>query len=48
VNISRVECRVYTDADGTVGGLAFMEKEPAVLSTNLVEVGSVLCYVIPA
>lgn len=47
VDINSIECRAYKDADGVVPGSApFTAKQPALLSTNLVEVGSVLCYVV--
>ena len=48
VDINYVECRAYKDAEGLeVLGGAFSLREPAVLSTTgVVEVGSVLCYVV--
>lgn len=47
VDIATVECRAFKDAEGVVPGSApFNYKTPAELSTNLVEVGSVLCYVV--
>ncbi|KAK4616127.1 Ecp59-1 [Fulvia fulva] len=46
LDINSIECRAYKDAAGVVpGSKAFHVNEPAVLSTNVVEVGSVLCYV---
>jgi len=46
VDIDSIECRAYKDAAGVVPGSApFTDATPAQLSTNLVEVGSVLCYV---
>ena len=46
VDINSVECRAYKDVAGTVPGSApFTAKKPAYLSTNLGEVGSVLCYI---
>lgn len=47
VDINSVECRAYKDAEGQIPGSApFTLKSPAELSTNLVEVGSVLCYIV--
>lgn len=47
VDVNSVECRAYKDAAGVVPGSApFTAKTPAELSTNLVEVGSVLCYIV--
>ena len=47
VDISKVECRAFKDAEGLVPGSApFNYKHAAELSTNLVELGSVLCYVV--
>lgn len=47
VDIDQIECRAYKDAAGVIPGSApFNVKTPAELSTNLVEVGSVLCYVV--
>lgn len=48
VDINTVECRAYKDAEGLeVLSGPFDVREPAVLSqTGVVEVGSVLCYVV--
>lgn len=47
VPIKQVECRAYKDMDGVVPGSAkFNVDTPAELTTNLVEIGSVLCYVV--
>jgi hypothetical protein len=47
VNISTVECRAYKDAAGTQPGSApFNVTNPALLSTNLVDIGSILCYIV--
>lgn len=46
VDLSSVECRAYKDAAGTVPGSdPFTLAQPAALSTNLVSVGSILCYI---
>ncbi|KAF2164482.1 hypothetical protein M409DRAFT_25360 [Zasmidium cellare ATCC 36951] len=47
VDVNQVECRAYKDDAGVVPGSApFNAKTPAELSTNLVTVASVLCYVV--
>lgn len=47
VDITEVECRAYKDESGQIPGSApFNHKSPAYLSTNPVEIGSVLCYVV--
>ncbi|KAK4499516.1 hypothetical protein PRZ48_010031 [Zasmidium cellare] len=47
VDVNQIECRAYKDAAGVVPGSApFNAKTPAELSTNLVEIGSVLCYIV--
>jgi hypothetical protein len=47
VDINTVECRAYKDADGVQPGSApFNATSPAYLSTNLVTVGSILCYIV--
>lgn len=48
VDINTVECRAYKDAEGLeVSSGPFSVREPAVLSQmGVVEVGSVLCYVV--
>lgn len=49
VNASDVKCRAYRDAAGQEPGSAeFSVQQPADLTTNLVEIGSVLCYVAEA
>ncbi|TVY31388.1 hypothetical protein LOCC1_G008685, partial [Lachnellula occidentalis] len=49
IDISSVECRAYKDAEGVQPGSAvFNATEKALLSTNLVDVSSVLCYVVTA
>jgi hypothetical protein len=41
-----VECRAYKDFAGVQPGSAvFTVDKPAYLTTNLVEVGSILCYI---
>jgi len=46
VNIDRVECRAFKDAAGVVpGSAAFTKADFAFLSTNVVSIESVLCYV---
>lgn len=45
VDIDSVECRAYKDVAGVEPGSApFTLASPAFLTTNLVEVGSILCY----
>lgn len=47
VDLDKVECRAYKDQDGVVPGSApFTNARPAELSTNLVAVGSILCYIV--
>lgn len=47
VDVSKVECRAYKDAEGQIPASApFNYQSPAELSTNLVTVGSVLCYIV--
>jgi hypothetical protein len=47
IDITAVECHAYKDAEGLVpGSLAFNSTKPALLSTNIVSIGSVLCYVV--
>ncbi|KAF2097738.1 hypothetical protein NA57DRAFT_76547 [Rhizodiscina lignyota] len=47
INSNFVECRMYKDAAGTqVGSLPFNTTDPALISTNTVSIGSLLCYVI--
>ncbi|TVY39508.1 hypothetical protein LSUB1_G005469, partial [Lachnellula subtilissima] len=49
IDINSVQCRAYKDAAGVQPGSApFNATEPALLSTNLVDVSSVLCYVVTA
>ncbi|TVY57289.1 hypothetical protein LCER1_G004203, partial [Lachnellula cervina] len=49
ININSVQCRAYKDAEGVVPGSApFNSTAPALLSTNIVSVSSVLCYVVAA
>ena len=46
VNVDNVECRRYKDPTGTqTGSSAFTKKEPALISTNTVDFGWVLCWV---
>ncbi|CAK4031880.1 Hypothetical predicted protein [Lecanosticta acicola] len=46
VDVDSVECRAYKDEAGVIPGSApFTNKQPAELGTNLVEIGSVLCYI---
>lgn len=46
VDITKVECRAYKDAAGQIPGSApFNYNRSADLATNIVQVGSVLCYV---
>jgi hypothetical protein len=46
LDVNSIECRAYKDADGVVPGSApFTKANPALLSTNGVHVGSILCYV---
>ena len=45
VDIATIECRAFKDQEGvTPGSAPFNYKSPAELSTNLVTVGSILCY----
>ncbi|PMD43302.1 hypothetical protein L207DRAFT_631420 [Hyaloscypha variabilis F] len=47
VDLNAVECRAYKDAEGMLpGSAAFTVGKPALLSTNLVDVGSMICYII--
>jgi hypothetical protein len=47
LDINRIECRTYKDAEGfAIGSAPFTVKNPARLSTNVVDVTSVLCYVV--
>jgi hypothetical protein len=47
LNISAVECRAYKDKAGVVPGSAtFRVGKPALISTNLVTIGGILCYVV--
>ncbi|KAK4984922.1 hypothetical protein LTR66_008339 [Elasticomyces elasticus] len=46
VDPAKVECRAFKDTEGLVPGSApFSLKSPAHLSTNLVDVNSILCYI---
>ncbi|KAK4984372.1 hypothetical protein LTR50_006627 [Elasticomyces elasticus] len=46
VDAAKVECRAFKDTAGLVPGSApFSLKSPAYLSTNLVDVNSILCYI---
>ncbi|KAJ9622251.1 hypothetical protein H2203_006469 [Taxawa tesnikishii (nom. ined.)] len=47
IDYNTVECRAFKDADGVVPGSApFTASNPAELSTNLVEINSIICYVV--
>lgn len=47
LDINTIECRAYQDTDGVVPGSApFTVKNPAMLSTQIVNESSVLCYVV--
>ncbi|KAE9374420.1 hypothetical protein N431DRAFT_455183 [Stipitochalara longipes BDJ] len=47
VDINAVECRAYKDLEGMQpGSVAFNVKIPALLSTNLVDIGSIICYIV--
>ncbi|KAH9822094.1 extracellular protein 59-1 [Teratosphaeria destructans] len=49
VNLASVECRAYKDNAGLIPGSApFTNASKAVLSTEVVTVGSILCYVTEA
>lgn len=42
-----MECRAYKDANGLQPASApFDVESPALLSTNLVDIGSMVCYVV--
>lgn len=47
VDLNKVECRLFSDADGVVPiSKPFNRKNPIVLSTDkVVPIGSILCYV---
>ena len=46
LDINAIECRAYKDTAGVVPGSAtFTVHKPALISTNLATIGSVLCYV---
>jgi hypothetical protein len=48
VNIEQIECRGYKDFDGVVPGSApFNVTNPALVSTNLATISSILCYIVP-
>jgi hypothetical protein len=47
LDVNTIECRAYQDADGVVPGSApFTVKNPALLSTQIVNESAVLCYVV--
>jgi hypothetical protein len=47
VDINTIECRAYQDFAGTQPGSApFNVTQPAYLSTNLVTISTILCYVV--
>lgn len=46
VDINSVECRAYRDEAGVMPGSApFTNRQPAKLSTNLVHIQSIICYI---
>ncbi|OAA77806.1 hypothetical protein LEL_04629 [Akanthomyces lecanii RCEF 1005] len=46
VNVSKITCQRYNDQYGTrVGSATFTAESPALISTNAVEFGWVLCYI---
>jgi hypothetical protein len=46
LDLSKVQCRAYIDAAGTQPGSAVFNVEtPAFLTTQVVEIGSILCYI---
>lgn len=46
VNVSKITCQRYNDQYGTrVGSAPFTAESPALISTNAVEFGWVLCYI---
>jgi hypothetical protein len=48
VNIDSIECRAYKDFAGVVPGSApFNVSSPALISTNLATISSILCYIVP-
>jgi hypothetical protein len=49
VSAASIECRAYKDAAGTQpGSAAFTGSETAVVSTNTVTIGGILCYAVKA
>jgi len=48
LNINQVQCHGYIDFEGTQPGTAeFDVNHPALVSTNLATVSSILCYLVP-
>lgn len=48
VNIDSIECRAYKDFAGVVPGSApFNVSTPALITTNLATISSILCYIVP-
>jgi hypothetical protein len=48
VDIDSIECRAYKDFAGVVPGSApFNVSHPALVSTNLATISSILCYIVP-
>jgi hypothetical protein len=48
VDEDAIECRAYKDFAGVLpGSAAFTVSKPALISTNLATVGSILCYIVP-